>query len=257
MKNNNQFVFEYNTKTNSYTFTLGAEESKIMEIDIPAVYNDGRHGEHKVVKIGRKGDCIIDVLILKIPATITDIEFNVFECCRTANIIVDEQNPKYKSIDGVLYSKDGESLIRYPQRKNNYSFVVPDGVTDLCGSAFEDCEYLHEAEVTESVRFVGGFAFNRCDNLERVTFKSNKNWILICALDEPPREVGWLSYDCLSDNETAAKYLRDAFTHCVWTITDSVHKELINKNLDDGMDKDAYIDVSKFDFDNCNSDDYE
>ena len=34
-------------------------------------------------------------------------------------------------------------------------------------------------------------------------------------------------------------------------------KELINKNLDDGMDKDAYIDVSKFDFDNCNSDDYE
>lgn len=54
MKNNNQFVFEYNTKTNSYTFTLGAVESKITEIDIPAVYNDGRHGEHQVVKIGRK-----------------------------------------------------------------------------------------------------------------------------------------------------------------------------------------------------------
>ena len=109
----------------------------------------------------------------------------------------------------------------------------------------------------EPDKIVGGFAFNRCDNLERVTFKSNKNWILICALDEPPREVGWLSYDCLSDNETAAKYLRDAFTHCVWTITDSVRKELINKNLDGGMDEDAYIDVSKFDFDNCNSDDYE
>ena len=90
-----------------------------------------------------------------------------------------------------------------------------------------------------------------------VTFKSNKNWILICVLDEPPREVGWLSYNCLSDSETAAKYLRDAFTHCVWVITDSVHEELINKNLDGGRDQDAYIDVSKFDFDNCNSDDYE
>ena len=33
--------------------------------------------------------------------------------------------------------------------------------------------------------------------------------------------------------------------------------EGINKNLDGGRDEDAYIDVSKFDFDNCNSDDYE
>ena len=46
MNNNHQFVFEYNTKTNSYTFTLGAVESKITEIDIPTVDNDGRHGEH-------------------------------------------------------------------------------------------------------------------------------------------------------------------------------------------------------------------
>lgn len=223
MKNNNQFVFEYNTKTNNYTFILGTMALKITEIDIPSVYNDGLHDEHQVAKICRKGDCIIDVLILKIPATITDIEFNVFECCRTANIIVDEQNPKYKSIDGVLYSKDGESLIRYPQRKNHHSFVIPDGVTDLCGSAFESCEYLHEAEVPESVHFVGAFAFNRCDNLERVTFKSNKNGVLIYTLDESPREVAWLSYDCLSKNETAAKYLSDDFTDCVWLITNSVY----------------------------------
>ncbi len=43
MKNNNQFVFEYNTKTNSYTVTLGAVESKITEIlfrDTEAYWTD-------------------------------------------------------------------------------------------------------------------------------------------------------------------------------------------------------------------------
>lgn len=252
MKNNNQFVFKYDTETNSYTFILGTVGLEMTEIDIPSVYNDGRHGEHPVSKICKKGNSISNVAFLKIPASVTNIEFSVFECCRTANIIVHEQNSKYKSIDGVLYSKDGESLIRYPQRKNNYSFVIPDGVTDLCCNAFEDCEDLYEAEVPESVRFIGRFAFNRCDKLKRVIFKSDNKWILICILDKSVREIGWLSYDCLCNNETAAKYLIDVFAYCIWIPADSVHEEIIDKNLDGERGNNAYIDVGKF-----NSDNYE
>lgn len=256
-KKNNQFVFEYNSETDDYAFILGTVKFCRREIDIPSVYNDGRHGEHAVSRVCRKGDVVSNVSCLKIPASITDIEFSAFECCRTADIIVDKQNPEYKSADGVLYSKNGKNLIRYPQRKSNYSFTVPELVTKICESAFEDCEYLHEAEVPESVQVIGGFAFNRCDNLECVTFMNHKIRTLVCALDDPPREVGWLSPDCLSDGKTSAKYLSDAFTHCIWSVADSVPEELMNKNLDDGRDKDAYIDVGNFDFGNCDSDDDE
>lgn len=53
--------------------------------------------------------------------------------------IVDENNPNYKSIDGVLFSKDGKRLIGFPCAKTvpNGVYTVPDGVVefdDMCFS---------------------------------------------------------------------------------------------------------------------------
>ncbi len=49
--------------------------------------------------------------------------------CRSIN--VDEDNPSYKSIDGVLYSKDGSELLFYPSLKKGKSFTIPDFVTKI------------------------------------------------------------------------------------------------------------------------------
>lgn len=40
-------------------------------------------------------------------------------------------NKKYKATDGVLYSKDGKTLVTYPHKKNATKFSVPEGVTTL------------------------------------------------------------------------------------------------------------------------------
>ena len=40
------------------------------------------------------------------------------------------------SEDGILFSKDGTTLLRYPNGKNNTKYIVPDGVQTIGDSAF-------------------------------------------------------------------------------------------------------------------------
>jgi hypothetical protein len=66
-------------------------------------------------------------------------------------IIVDKDNPKYKSIDGVLYSKDGTELIQYPTKKTGTSFAVPNTVTTIVWCAFSSLQYLVNLSLPSSV----------------------------------------------------------------------------------------------------------
>ena len=51
------------------------------------------------------------------------------------SIHVSEDNPHMKSVDGVVFSKDGTELIRYPTGRTG-SYMVPDGITSLCFGSF-------------------------------------------------------------------------------------------------------------------------
>lgn len=43
------------------------------------------------------------------------------------NIVVSEDNPKYKVVEGALVSKDGKRLYGYPKQKNfqNLLYLIP------------------------------------------------------------------------------------------------------------------------------------
>jgi hypothetical protein len=63
----------------------------------------------------------------------------IFERCdNLVAINVDTGNTTYSSVDGVLYSKDKTSLIKYPTRKTASSFTIPNSVTQIRLSAFVD-----------------------------------------------------------------------------------------------------------------------
>ncbi|HHZ03050.1 MAG TPA: hypothetical protein GX396_08995 [Tissierellia bacterium] len=46
-------------------------------------------------------------------------------------IYVDRQNPYFTSLDGVLFSKDMKTLIRYPGYRTGNSYTVPEGVEKI------------------------------------------------------------------------------------------------------------------------------
>ena len=106
------------------------------------------------------------------------IDYNVRECpiCgyefNDVPITVDGNNTAYKSIDGVLYSKDGKTLIQYPAGKTATVFTIPNSVTSIGEYAFEYCDKLTSVTFGNSVTSVGKYAFY-CDNLICITVDSN------------------------------------------------------------------------------------
>ena len=104
-----------------------------------------------------------------IPDSVTDIGYQAFNNCSSlTSIIVDGNNEYYKSIDGNLYNKSGEILIRYVRGENETSFTIPDGVTSIL-TAFSGCSSLTNITIPNSVTNIGLGAFDSCSRLTSIT----------------------------------------------------------------------------------------
>lgn len=102
-----------------------------------------------------------------IPASVTEIGINPFgPCSKLTDIIVSEENDCFKSIDGVLYSKNGDTLIQYPAGKPDTEYTIPDGVVAIKELAFHTCKNLTKISVPNSVTELGDSAFLLCTSLK-------------------------------------------------------------------------------------------
>lgn len=66
-------------------------------------------------------------------------------------IILDDSNPYYSLVDGVLYNKDLTRLIYYPNGLTNTTFTIPDSVTTIASQAFYQNDVLTEIYIGENV----------------------------------------------------------------------------------------------------------
>lgn len=55
-------------------------------------------------------------------------------------IIVDKRNKNLKSVDGVLFSKDGKILLLYPSKKECEEYTIPSKTLSITCGAFAGCE---------------------------------------------------------------------------------------------------------------------
>lgn len=85
-----------------------------------------------------------------------------------AEFEVDPENPRYKSVDGALLSKDGKTLYRYSSARPDASFKIPDGVERVAKRAFVDAR-LETVEFPASLKAIEENAFANCDALKSVT----------------------------------------------------------------------------------------
>ena len=104
-----------------------------------------------------------------IPASVEKIAPSAFcSCPELWKFSVAEENAHYKSVDGVLFSKDGKTLICYPIAKEQKNYVVPDGVTTVGESAFWGCNSLESVSLPAGVDTLKCAAFSYCRNLKSV-----------------------------------------------------------------------------------------
>ena len=134
------------------------------EITIPDTI-DGK----KVTSIGNYVfEHCIGLESITIPENITNIENMAFHICTNLESInVDVNNNIYSSIDGVLFNKEQDKIIFFPDNRFD-SYEIPDSVTSIGDMAFYGCDNLTNIIIPDSVTSIGNGAFYGCYNLTNI-----------------------------------------------------------------------------------------
>lgn len=116
-----------------------------------------------------------NLISITIPASVTNIGDNylVFENCNSlTEINVDENNENYASLNGVLFNKAGNELIKFPEGKSG-DYIIPNGVTSIGNRAFAYCSGLTSITIQNSVTNIGERAFFDCIGLKEVHYNGS------------------------------------------------------------------------------------
>ena len=126
---------------------------------------------------------------ITIPEGVTSIGHGVFNSCgNLTSINVSENNKNYCSVDGVLFNKDKTEIIKYPEGKDGASYKIPEGVTRIENSAFNQCNNLTSLTISNGVINIADYAFYSCESFEKI----------LCLGDAP--KLGSKSFDGCSSN---------------------------------------------------------
>lgn len=140
---------------------------------------------------------------LIIPTSVNNIAEDAFKNdYQLTSIVVADDNEKFTSVNGVLYSKEMDELILYPASKlgdcfevpstvekiGSYAFshssnlslvALPNSLKTIGSYAFEDCDRIINLFIPDSVTNIGSFAFSGCDMLTTVVMPQNEKFITI------------------------------------------------------------------------------
>ena len=108
-----------------------------------------------------------------IPESITSIGSEAFSGCTGLEAItVDNLNPQYASIGGLLLSKNQKTLLYCPGGKSG-ECAVPTKVTTIANNAFLNCSNLTSVVLPDGVTSIGESAFQGCSSLASINMPAS------------------------------------------------------------------------------------
>lgn len=172
------------TNTYSLTDVKFAKGSKLKVIDQWAFQNQPKLTSvtlpDSLEKIGFGAFlCCSSFEEINVPKNVNEIGAHAFDCCsadqKTAiltKITVDKANTSFKSVDGVVYSKDGKTVVAYPNIRTGDKYEIPADVTKIAEGAFADCFNLTSVTVPEGITELPETAFYYATALKSITLPS-------------------------------------------------------------------------------------
>ncbi len=198
------FTLSANAATSGdYTYSVSGGNATITDytgsattLTIPSTL-----GGYPVTSIGYDAFYNCDSLTsVTIGNSVTSIGYEAFsDCDSLANITVEENNPRYCSVNGVLFNKDKTTLLAYPAGKTASSYTIPNSVTSIGDCAFYGCSSLTSIAFPDSVTSVGAGAFYKCNALEAVYISDLASWCQCDFLDSAYASDAVVSTNPLSD----------------------------------------------------------
>jgi len=119
-----------------------------------------------------------------LPDSLTDLGAMAFSCCTAlTGIQTGAANPAFRSVNGILFSKDMTALLYYPAAKADTAYGVPIGVTVLSDYAFYKAEHLTAVMLPAGLTTVKGNAFQGCTALKTVNLPASATSVGAYAFD--------------------------------------------------------------------------
>ncbi len=158
---------------------------------------DSKDGRNLILcPAGKTGEVTISDVV-------TQIDDDAFEECQYVTAInVDEENNTFRSIDGLLYLKNGKELLICPCGKTG-EVNIPQGVNHI-RNGFNGCASITSVTIPDST-FMVLFSFNGCDSLRSVTMSGEFMIVGECFIGCSSMESLVISdrtgfaYDCFMD----------------------------------------------------------
>lgn len=102
--------------------------------------------------------CCRNLKTVSLPENVSSFTF-LYDCTAVQTVSFNSKNPYYKSYDGVVFSKDLETLVYYPPGKTDAHYVVPSKVREIHRTAFNNAKKLESVYIPKTVKEIGETAF--------------------------------------------------------------------------------------------------
>lgn len=141
---------------------------------------------------------------IKLSETVNSISTSAFNGIHSLAFEVADNNNTYSTINGVLFSKDKTTLIRYCLDQTNPNYTIPNTTTLIGDDAFYGCNKLSSITIPNTVKAIGARAFessgiseidlpNSVEIIGNASFKSCSKLTSV-TLNEGLKEIGGMAF---------------------------------------------------------------
>lgn len=109
-----------------------------------------------------------------IPASVLEIDSLAFRLMpKLKKVLVDSSNPYFFDDGGVVYSRNPQKLVCYPNGKRDKTYKIIEGTKEILPHVFYQQNFIKEIEMPDSLSIVGARAFMYAEELTTIKFSPN------------------------------------------------------------------------------------
>ena len=123
-------------------------------------------------------NCNVNAGRVTLPASIEYFTDSIdLQYDNTAYYEVSEDNPYYRSVDGIIYNKDMTELVKVPSKYEISEIVIPDTVKTIRRGACHSLKHVSSIALPEGLEVIGANAFCGAGKLSKIVLPENLDTI--------------------------------------------------------------------------------